>query len=169
VGDGSPCIQLGLPSGNAAKASGFESWFYLASTVRIASVIFQGTENGVETTLTEVWVGLNGALQNGDGASGVPVLPITNFQALITLTSAPVPNTVVSLTLSGLSQGWVISIAPSVIVPAGQISVTAPINVSLHVAGATDTVTLLASVTSLLGNLSFSSPQLIIHGLNVIL
>jgi hypothetical protein len=169
VGDGSQCIQLGLPSGNATKASDFESWFYLAPTVRIASVIFQGTEDGVETTLTEVWVGLNGALQNGDGASGVPVLPITNFQALITLTSAPVPNTVVSLTLSGVSQGWAISIAPSVIVLAGQISVTAPINVSLHVAGATDTVTLLASVTSLLGNLSFSSPQLIIHGLNVIL
>ena len=169
VGDGSPCIQLGLPSGNAAKASDFESWFYLAPTVRIASVIFQGTENGVETTLTEVWVGLNGALQNGDGASGAPVLPITNFQALITLTSAPVPNTAVSLTLSGVSQGWVISIAPSVIVPAGQISVTAPISVSLYIDGATDTVTLLASVTSLLGSLSVSSPQLIIHGLNVIL
>jgi hypothetical protein len=166
VGDGSPSIQLQMPSGSSERASDFESWFYLAPSVRVASVIFQGLENGNETTLTQIWVN-SGTIQNSDGAAA-PAIPILNFEALITLTSTPVTDTVVTLSFSGVPDGWIVSIAPSVVVPAGQMSVTAPITVLLVVDAGTITVTLLATLGTPIGSFPMSSPQLVINAVNVI-
>jgi hypothetical protein len=48
----SPCIALGMPSGNAAEVSDFEGWFYLAPTPLIQSVVIQGVVSGTNQVIT---------------------------------------------------------------------------------------------------------------------
>jgi hypothetical protein len=53
--DGSPCITLNTPSGNLAKASDFEGWFYLAPTLFIQNVAIQGvTSTNQASNITQV-------------------------------------------------------------------------------------------------------------------
>jgi hypothetical protein len=55
--DGTPCINLSTPSGNAVKASDFEGWFYLAPTLLIQSVVIQGvTGPNQNITISQVTV-----------------------------------------------------------------------------------------------------------------
>jgi hypothetical protein len=55
--DGSPCITLNTPSGNSAKASDFEGWFYLAPTLFIQNVAIQGvTSTNQASNITQVTV-----------------------------------------------------------------------------------------------------------------
>ena len=172
--DGAQCVSLQMPSGGSAKASDFEGWFYLAPTVLIGNVQIQGIENGVAQSLSAVTVNVNSAgvmigLQTG--AAGTTPVPVTAVQALITLTYPPIAPTAVSLNLSGNGVGTVVNIQGTVTVPAGQLSVTVPINittspgVNAQGVGNTDTVTLNASVSTVVGNRSFApAPTLSITG-----
>jgi hypothetical protein len=171
--DGAQCVSLQMPSGGSAKASDFEGWFYLAPTVLIANVQIQGIENGVAQPLSAVTVNVNfqgvmTGLQTGPAGAAIPV---TAVQALITLTYLPIAPTVVTLSLTGTGVGTVVNIQGTATVPAGQLSVTVPINittspgVNAQGVGNTDTVTLNASVSSVVGNRSFTpAPTLAITG-----
>ena len=90
VGDGSPCIQLDLPSGTSARASDFDGWFYLAPTVVVASVIIQGIEGG---TTTEVPISAVRLMVNDQnqiiGMQIGETRSVTNLQALVTLSYFP--------------------------------------------------------------------------------
>jgi hypothetical protein len=96
---------------------------------------------------------------------------VTAVQALITLTYLPIAPTVVTLSLTGSGVGTVVNIQGTATVAAGQLSVTVPINittspgVNAQGVGNTDTVTLNASVSSVVGNRSFTpAPTLAITG-----
>jgi len=163
-----------MPSGGSVKASDFEGWFYLAPTVLIGNVQIQGIENGVAQPLSAVTVNVNSAgVMTGlqTGASGAAPIPVTAVQALITLTYPPIAPTVVSLSLSGNGVGTVVNIQGTATVPAGQLSVTVPISITASPgvnasgAGNTDTVALSASVSTVVGNRSFTpAPTLAITG-----
>jgi hypothetical protein len=172
--DGSQCVSLQMPSGGSAVASDFEGWFYLAPTVLIANVQIQGIENGVAQPLSAVTVNVNSqGVMTGleTGPAGATPTPVTAVQALITLTYLPIAPTVVTLSLTGNGVGTVVNIQGTATVPAGQLTVTVPINitaspgVNAQGVGNTDTVTLNASVSSVVGNRSFSpAPSLAITG-----
>jgi hypothetical protein len=172
--DGTQCVSLQMPSGGSARASDFEGWFYLAPTVLIANVQIQGVENGVAQPLSAVTVNVNTqGVMTGlqTGVAGVAPTPVTAVQALITLTYLPIAPTVVTLSLTGSGVGTVVNIQGTATVAAGQLSVTVPINittspgVNAQGVGNTDTVTLNASVSSVVGNRSFTpAPTLAITG-----
>ncbi len=163
--DGSQTVGYNLPSGNSAKLSDYEGWFYLAPTVFVSNVVIQGLENGQETTISALRVNVNSnnqitGLQIGESAA------VSSLQASITLSYPPVAPTVVSLTFTGPGVGSIISIAASVTVPAGQQTITTPINILANPgADAKDTVTLIASVASAVTTLPSSvQPTLTIAG-----
>ena len=167
-GDGSQSIQLRLPTGNAARASDFESWFYLAPTVLIGNVAIQAVASGdtVPINAVTVVVNFNGTMIGlQTGAATAPVV-VTSLQAVITLTYPPIADTPVSLTLNGTGVGPVVTIQATATVPAGQSSVTVPITILASPGPqATDTVTLGASVATAVGNFPFNqNPSLAITG-----
>jgi hypothetical protein len=107
-------------------------------------------------------------LQTGAGPTPIPV---TAVQALITLTYPPIAPTVVTLSLSGNGVGTVVNIQGTVTLAAGLLSVTVPINITASPGvnnngiGNTDTVTLSASVSTVVGNRSFApAPTLAVTG-----
>jgi len=159
--DGNPSVGLVLPSGLSAKASDFESWFYLAPTALIAGVAIQAVESKGPVAVETVTVLVNPkgkmtGLQTGTGASAVAV---KSMQAVITMTYAPVVDTTIALTLSGTGVGSVVSIQSTLVVPKGQISTTVPIHIASSPAvRTTDKVTLEASVQTALGNFPWSTP-----------
>lgn len=169
VVDDSPCVSLTVPSGDALAVSDYESWFYVAPTVYVVSVVIQGINNGQETTIKALKVIVNSnnqvtGLQIGESAV------VTQLQALITLSYAPVSPTLVTLTfspVSGATASNVASIASSVQIPAGQQTYTTPINITSNPgAGNTDVVSLVAAVPVL--QISYpvaAPPQLSIAGM----
>ncbi len=176
TGDGSQCVTLLPPSGNATKASDFESWFYLAPTVLITGVAIQGIENNAPQPLSAVTVQVNSNNQvTGLIVTGTPApVPVSAVQALITVNYAPVAATTITLSLFGQGVGTVVSIQATATVPAGHTTVTVPISiqgnpgVNANGAGITDTVTLNASIATAVGNVSFNSPPtLAITGVSV--
>jgi hypothetical protein len=152
VGDGSPCIQLDLPSGTSARASDFDGWFYLAPTVVVASVIIQGVEGGATTEVPISAVRLMVNDQNQIiGMQIGETLSVANLQALVTLSYAPIAQTPVTLTLSGVNPS-VANIAALVNVLPGQTTATAALNVTANPGPGTYTLTLSATVATALGN-----------------
>ena len=164
--DGSQCVNYNLPSGDSLTASDYDSWFYLAPTVAIASVVIQGVENGVEKTVPaiKILIGANNqvtGIQTGETQS----IPITGLRALITLTYPPISPTTVSLLFAGVGAGTVITIASSVTIPAGQLTFPVPINVQSNPGAGTNTLTLIASVSTAVGPLAFNpAPTLAVTG-----
>jgi hypothetical protein len=162
-----------MPSGASATASDFEGWFYLAPTVLIANVQIQGIENGVAQPLSAATVNVNtqGVMVGLQTGAATAPTPVTAVQALITLTYPPIAPTVVTLSLTGSGVGTVVNVQGTATVPTGQLSVTVPMNittspgVNAQGVGNTDTVTLNASVSSVVGNRSFTpAPSLAITG-----
>jgi hypothetical protein len=173
--DGTSGIGLSLPSGEAAKSSDFDGWFYLAPTVLIGGVVIQGIENGVAQTLSAVTVVVNGNNQvtglETVVTPGIPPVTVTAVQALITMTYPPIEPTTVSLSLAGTGVGSVVNIQGTAVVAAGQPSVTVPISIvgnpgiGANGVANTDTVTLTASVATVVGNRIFApQPTLAITG-----
>ena len=176
--DGTSGIGLTLPSGEAARASDFEGWFYLAPTVLIGGVAIQGVINGAAQTISAVTVVVN-ARNQVTGLTTVLVagqapVAVSAVQAVVTLTYPPVEATTVSLSLTGNGVGTVVNIQGTATAAAGQASVTVPLSVvsnpGMDPTGkpVTDTVTLTASVATVVGNRSFSpAPTLAITGVPV--
>ena len=157
--DASGMVILDVPSGNSARVSDYEGWFYLAPTVYVTSVIIQGLNGAqvVRSPLTAVKVNVDfnnniTGLQIGETAS------ITAIQAVITLSYPPVSDTPVALTFTGQGAGSVVTIASSVTIPAGQASFTTPINIVSNPGAVTDTVTLVASVQTAVTTLPVATP-----------
>jgi hypothetical protein len=163
--DASECVNLSVPSGNSLAASDYEGWFYLAPTVLIANVVIQGLNNGQETTIKalKVLVDSNNQVtsyQIGESAT------VTQLQALITLTYPPIAPVPVALLFTGAGAGTVVTIAASVTIPIGQTTYATPIAIPVNPGAVTDTVTLVASVTTAVGPLPFNpAPTLAITGM----
>ena len=161
--DGSECVGLTTPSGDNVAVSDYESWFYIAPTVYITSVVIQGlddTNKVVKSPLTAAKVIVNSQnqvikLQVGE----TQAISVESVQALITLSYPPVSPVMVNLSFSGPGTGTVISVGSSLQIPAGQQTATAPIHfLSNPGAGVTDTVTLNASVPILESSYPVQSP-----------
>lgn len=167
--DGSTCVSLSVPSGDSLAVSDYEGWFYLAPSVFVASVAIQGVNNGQTINVTALKVIVNAqnqitSLQNGESNT------ITNLQALITLSYAPVSTTIVNLSfspVSGTNPTSVVSIALSVEIPTGQQTITTPIQVVGNPGGGNTAVVSLNASVSILGVASNVStpPQLSIAGM----
>ncbi|HWE85312.1 MAG TPA: DUF6519 domain-containing protein [Terracidiphilus sp.] len=169
--DNSENVALTLPSGENLSVSDFQGWFYLAPSVYVTSVVIQGVENGQTKVVTALKVVVNSqnqitALQIGETLT----VPVTNLQALITLSYPPASPATVHLAfspVSGTNHTSVVSIASSVQIPAGQQTFTTPINIVSNPGGGnTAVVTLNASVTVIETAYSVASPpQLSIAGM----
>lgn len=164
--DGSQCVSLQFPSGSAAKASDFEGWFYLAPTVIIQNVQIQGIENGNAVALSAVTVEVDylGTMTGLQVTGTTAPVVVTAVQAVITLSYPPLADTPVTLSLFGSGVGTVVNMQATATVLAGKLSVTVPINIQASPGvnpagvGNVDTVTLTASVATVLGNRAFNPP-----------
>jgi hypothetical protein len=151
-----PSITLQTPSGNGEKASDFEGWFYLAPTVNLSAI----TLNATAYTVT---VNFQGSMTGVE--AGTPPQTITP-EATVLLTYPPsTPTTVILLFTGATGVGTVASVPQSVTVPAGQKSVTVPIDI-LQSPGVnvTDTFTLTASVNTAVGPQSLQPVSFTIEG-----
>ncbi len=165
--DGSPCVNLSVPSGNSLKASDFESWFYLAPSVLISNVVIQLLDGTtvVGTNAVTVTVNYQGTMTGLQTTDPKTPTTVTAVQAVITMTYPPVAPATVTLTLNGTGVGTVVTIQAAVTVNAGQQTVNVPINILAspgmsQAAGAiTDTVTLTASVSGLFATVPFAGTQ----------
>lgn len=171
--DSSQDVNLALPSGEKALVSDFESWFYLAPSVYVTNVSIQATNDaGQIVAVTEVTVIVNAFNQITQLQSGTPsnATPITNLEAVITVSYAPVSPTTVNLAfnpVAGTNPTSFVSIASSVQVPAGQQTFTTPINIVSNpgVVTPAPVVSLNASVMVLQTSSSVATqPQLTING-----
>jgi hypothetical protein len=164
AGDGVQNTLLDMPSGGGARASDFESWFYLAPVETVVTTVIQGLVAGVETPLQTIWLLQFAGTPAPSGFTNVQGQTITNIQAVITLAYPPVADTVVNLSFSGTIGSTPVSIAPSVTVPAGQVSVTTPLAVPMVPDGHTQTVILHPSVVTALGPIpSVATAQLTVN------
>lgn len=121
-----PCIALQMPSGNGAKASDFEGWFYLAPFNSVASLTVNG--NGAFTV----------ALDKNNRVTGVTFsTPPQSIQPQVTVTlryPAVMPAGVtVNLSLTGvggaIAGNFVSLAATTVTIPQGSSSTVVNINV----------------------------------------
>ncbi|HTX77633.1 MAG TPA: DUF6519 domain-containing protein [Terracidiphilus sp.] len=172
--DGSQDVNLALPSGEKALVSDFQSWFYLAPSVFVTSAAIQATNSaGQIVGVTSVNVVVNAQNQITElqtNAAGA-VITITNLEALITLSYAPVAPATVNLAfnpVSGTNPTSFVSIAPSVQIAAGQQTTTVPINIVSNPGAVSPSpvVSLNASVMILQISSSVATqPQLTINGM----
>jgi len=160
--DGGPRVDLPLPSGHGAKVSDFESWFYLAPSLRINSLVISGTVQGAPQQLTAITLQINpqGVVQHiyvGATAQGSTV---TNIQAVMTFSYPPLADTPVSLSLSGTAQGasTIASIAKSTTAKKAATTATAPISFQGNPTTATTyQLALEASVATAVSSLALSA------------
>lgn len=147
-------VDLGLPSGDGARASDFESWFYLYPALAVQSVAF--------TYQALVVASVNGAPTIVATKPGATTQPIVQ-QATITLNYAAVAATTLQLSLTGDAN--VASVPSSVAVNVGESSVNVNVSINaLPAAGAAHTYTLTASLPSALGQASSQSASFTISG-----
>lgn len=122
--DQTPRMDLEYPSGNGAKASDFESWFYLAPATAISSVTFDPAS-----------VTLPARSETGTATGTVKLGTPVSTDTTITLASTP-------------ATGVTLDLPASLVVPAGQNtqSFTANITVTAPIAGSGVVCTVTASV-----------------------
>ena len=164
--DQSPAVAYNVPSGGSAAVSDYEGWFYLAPTLLITSVVIQGLEGEQFVTIPAINVFVD-SNNNITGLQAGLTQSVRNLQASVTLSYPPVAAVIVTLVFTGPGAGTIVTIAASVTVSAGQASFTTPINVIANPgANVTDTVTLTASVPSVIGALpAAQQPTLAITGM----
>lgn len=164
--DSSEDVNYIVPSGGKQTASDYEGWFYLAPTPLISSVVIQGVENGVETSVSAIKVMIDNnnnviGIQTGETAS----IKITSLQALITMTYPPIAATPITLQFSGVGAGTIVSIAPTVNFPAGQTTYPVSINILSNPGAGTNILTLIASASTAVGPIGFNpAPTLAVTG-----
>ncbi|HUX28570.1 MAG TPA: hypothetical protein VMV39_07270, partial [Terracidiphilus sp.] len=165
--DNSPCIAMGLPSGNALRASDFEGWFYLAPSLLIASADIQLLNNTTVVGTNQVTVvmdffgNVKGLQTTSAGANAPAPTPVTAVQAVITFNYKPVSDATLTFQLSGTGVGTVVTMQSTATVSAGQDSITVPIHIlanpGMDPSGkpVTDNITLNVSIAGLFGNVPF--------------
>jgi hypothetical protein len=174
--DGSPCLSLAMPTGNQQKTADFESWFYLAPSIQIQSAAIQllnsaGTivgANAVTIALSEF--GIPRALET-TAIPSAPSVAVQTVNLVITFTYQPVAATSLTFQVNYSGAASIVSIASPVSTPAGQLTVTVPINIVGN-PGITDgvanvdTVTITPLVAGVLDPVAFSGtqPTLIVTG-----
>jgi Family of unknown function (DUF6519) len=146
-----PRIDLQLPSGDGAKASDFEGWFYVAPTLQIVSVLPNFLyKTGTLTVVPDSNNSVTGVVFTpASGGTSQPVNP----QATVTVSYPAIAETAVALALSGASGvGTVASIPSTVQVNRNQTTATFAISIlSNPGAGTTLTFQITASMNSALG------------------
>ncbi len=155
-----PRVDLQLPSGNGEKASDFESWFYVAPTLLLVSVVVN------YPTLTVV-VNSNNAVTcvQVTPAPGGPPQTVTP-EAKVTVSYPVIAATTVNLALSGASGvGSVATIPSTVTVNENGLSAIFPISI-LSNPGANTTLTfqITASLNSALGPVSAQTASFTVAG-----
>lgn len=149
-------IDFVLPSGEGARASDFESWFYLYPALAVESVKF------IYNTLTVAAGDDNGAPKIYGTDPTAKVEPIVQ-QATITLNYAAVQAATIQLSMTG--DASIASVPSSAAVAVGDSSIT--VNVSINGVPKADsgqTFTLTASLPSALGQASSLSDSFTILG-----
>lgn len=175
--DGSPCVSLIFPTGNELKAADFESWFYLAPSLQIASVVVEllNAAGGVVgsnaiTVHSNLFGGITGLETTGTPAS--PPVAVQTVNIVVTFTYPPVTPTSLFLQLSSTGASSLTAITSPIAVSPGQTTVTAALTVlgnpGLNDAGApnVDTVTIYGSVAGAVSQVSFTgaAPTVVISG-----
>lgn len=123
-----PRVDLQFPTGNGEKASDFESWFYLAPTLLIASITMNFTALTVVINSSNVVTGVVATPQAG--GNPVPVTP----QATVRVSYPAIADTPVSLALSVVPPGTtgvgtVANIPSTVTVSRNQTTAQIPVSI----------------------------------------
>jgi Family of unknown function (DUF6519) len=151
---------LALPSGAAAKASDFESWFYLVPSERVTSVTV------APTAVAWVQVGALGnapllRLVDPTGTTGAAVTPTLTF----TLAFGVLADTTINLSVSGGTAG-IVNLPATVRVPRGRTSPTAAVTITVGNTGVatTEVYTIAVSVPLAGGRMATSTATLSVTG-----
>ncbi len=147
-----PRTDLALPSGDVAKASDFESWFYLAPIPRVATLTV--------TPAAVAWVEMPGTttlkLVDNTSGKGNPSQPAVTPVLALALNYDAVAATTVGLSVAGGTLG-IVGLPTSVTVPRGATAPAQTINVTVGNPGpVTQNFTITATVT-LAGGYPFST------------
>jgi len=157
--------DLQLPSGNGAKASDFEGWFYVAPTLLLGSVTVNFPALTVVVSLNNVVTGVTAT--TAAGAAPQPVSP----QATVTVSYPAIADTTINLSLSGASGvGSVANIPSSVTVKANTTSATFPISIRSN-PGANTTLTfqITASLNSAVGPVGAQTASFTVTGVQPVI
>ncbi len=151
VSDSSPCIALGLPSGNSLKSSDFNGWFYLAPSVVIESAVIQLIEStgAVAADAVTVTMGLFGRMSGLETTvpAGATATPVSGVQVAVTLSYTPIAPLTLLFDLGGGGAGSVVTMPSTYTVNAGETSIIVPITIAESPGvGVTDNVTINVSV-----------------------
>ena len=136
-----PRIDLQFPSGRGAKASDFESWFYLAPTQRVASLTLN---------YPNLLVDPKGTVYNAN----VPTAGAVSPQGTVTLAYPAMKTTVVSLSIGGSSAAGIFSIPASITFSKNQTQATFAITVQGNPGTKAQSWPIMATLPTSLGNTS---------------
>jgi len=177
AGDNSPCVGLTFPTGNQLRVADFDSWFYLAPSLQIASIAIQllnsaGAQVGSNaiTVISGEFGGVGGLETTAVGNTASE--PVQTVNVVVTFTYPPVAQTSLSLQLTSTGSASLTTIASPVVVQPGSATVNVPLTVLGNpgvVDGGgpnVDTVTVGGSVSGLFYQLPYSGtlPTLVISG-----
>lgn len=146
-----PRIDLQLPSGSGAAASDFESWFYVAPTQGVASLIIDHPSLSVNQS---------GIVVDAGNASAGAVSP----QGTIGLIYPAIEDTAVGLSFTGPSATGIFSIPQNVVVPKGQQTHTFPITIQGNPGPISQTWQIVATLDNAVGVPSTRQATLTITG-----
>jgi hypothetical protein len=146
-----PNVALQLPSGNSAKASDFESWFYLAPTLSVLSVAIDHPA---------VQFNANGTVTDAGTAT-----PAVSPVATVTLNYTPAADTAVTLTISGPDSSGVIAPFSALTIKSGSKTGQFPVTVIGNTGTTTPQVyTIVAQITDLSGATKSQSASFSVKG-----
>lgn len=156
--DGTPSVGLQFPSGDGARTSDFESWFYLAPELLVVSVTVKYPRLTIETNA-------NGTLSVYAAGNKQAVTP----EATVTVNyPAPVATTINLVLQYPAAYPNVIQIPSTVQIPEQGTSQSFPITVLSNTQNTdAETFHIIASLTSALGKASSASASFIVTGIPV--
>lgn len=144
-------VALQLPSGNSAKASDFESWFYLAPTLSVLSLTIDHPT---------VQFNVNGTVTDAGTAT-----PAVSPMATITLNYAAPANTTVTVTINGPDSSGVIAPFSPVTIKSGSKTGQFPVTVIGNTGAVTPQVySLVAQITDISGATKSQSANFSVKG-----
>jgi hypothetical protein len=168
-GDGSPRMDLSVPSGNGEKASDFESWFYLTPTQQIASVNIDHPNVAFVVVSTNPF-GFNQVKLVDMPANNQPDpgQPAVTPAVTVTLRVAATAATTIALSVSGGIPGTVQLQQQSVTVPRGATTPTAPVALAISNPGAGQgqTYTVTATLTLPSGQQTSATATITVTGVD---
>jgi len=152
-----PRMDLQLPSGNSEKASDFESWFYLAPTLAVVSLVIDHPA---------VQINQNGTVS--DVGAPAPA-PAVSPQATVTLNYSAPKGTVITLSITGPNSAGVIAPLTTLTIAGGSKTGQFPIQVVGNTGTpVVQTYNINAQLTDLTGTTSGAGAQFSVTGFVVI-